>query len=62
VVHHFIECLAEDKKPRYSGEEGRKDLRLTLTAIKSAVEQKPLDPNSLSEDWLATSSIEKTPS
>ncbi len=55
VVHHFVECLAEDKKPRYSGEEGKTDLRLTLTAIKSAMEEKPLEPNSLPEAWTAYS-------
>jgi len=57
VVHHFIECLAEDKRPRYSGEEGKIDLRLTLTAIKSAIEEKPLEPNSLPENWIAYSHL-----
>ncbi len=59
VVHHFIECLAEDKRPRYSGEEGKTDLRLTLTAIKSAIEEKPLEPNSLPENWIAYSTLQK---
>jgi len=54
-VRHFIDCLVDGKKPRYSGGDGRIDLRLTLTAIRSAIEEKPLDPDSLPEDWTAYS-------
>jgi len=54
-IHHFIDCLIKGEKPRYSGEDGKTDLRLTLTAIKSAIEGRPLDPNMLPDDWTAYS-------
>jgi len=54
-IHHFVDCLIKGKKPRYSGEDGETDLRLTLTAIKSAIEGRPLDPNLLPDDWTAYS-------
>lgn len=57
-VHHFLDCIVKDKKPRYSGEDGKMDLQLTLTAIKSAVEEKPLEPNELPDDWTASSQTE----
>lgn len=52
-LRHFVECVAEDKKPLYAGEDGKKDIQLTLTLIKSAMEKRSLDPADLPEDWTA---------
>ena len=52
-LNHFIQCLLEDKEPRYTGENGKRDIQYTLAAIKSAMENRPVDPDSIQENWTA---------
>jgi len=52
-LNHFIQCLLEDREPRYTGENGKKDIQYTLAAIKSAIEGNPVNPDSVPEDWAA---------
>lgn len=47
LTHHFINCILEDKKPRFSGEDGKKVLQIILAAYKSAKEKKPIVPDSI---------------
>jgi len=35
-VQHFVECILEDKKPLVSGEEGRRDMEISLKCYESA--------------------------
>ena len=52
-IGHFIDCVLRDKQPRYSGEDGRKDVQCTLAAIKSAMEDRAIEPASIPVDWTA---------
>lgn len=52
-VTHFIECIVNGKKPRYGGEEGTREVRLTLSAIKSAVDGVPVKVDQLDDDYRA---------
>lgn len=50
-INHFIECVAEDRKPRYSGEDGKKDLQCTLACIKSATDKKQVAIDEVPYDY-----------
>ena len=52
-IDHFIDCVLHDKQPRYTGEDGRKDVQCTLAAIKSAMEDRAIEPRSIPLDWTA---------
>jgi len=52
-IDHFIDCVSHDRTPRYVGEDGRKDLQCTLAAIRSAMEERPIDPGTVPLDWTA---------
>lgn len=52
-MDHFIDCILHDKEPRYTGEDGKKDVQCTLAAIKSAMEGRPVRPSSISPRWTA---------
>ena len=60
-LNHFIRCLIENKKPRYTGEDAKTDVQYTLAAIKSAIECKPINPESIPEDWTAYKSLQHSP-
>ncbi|MDP3063037.1 MAG: Gfo/Idh/MocA family oxidoreductase [Chloroflexota bacterium] len=52
-IDHFIQCLVEDKEPRYTGERGRKDIQCTLAAIMSATQDRPAEVASVPLGWTA---------
>jgi predicted dehydrogenase len=52
-LDHFIDCVRLDREPRYTGENGRKDIQCTLAAIKSAMEERAIEPASIPQDWTA---------
>lgn len=52
-LDHFVDCVLHDRKPRYTGEDGRKDLQCTLAAIRSAMEDRAIAPSSVPLDWTA---------
>jgi len=52
-LEYFASCILNDEKPRYTGEDGRRDVQLTLAAIKSAIENRPVKPEEISEEWTA---------
>lgn len=41
-VHHLIDCIAQDREPRYKGEDGVRAVKYTLAAILSAQEGRPV--------------------
>ena len=58
-LDHFVECILEEKEPRWTGVDGKMDIRLTLTMIKSAMEEKSIDPMTLQRDWTAYGAMKK---
>lgn len=52
-LDHFIECILHDQEPMWTGCDGKTDLRLTLSAIKSAIEEKIINPMNISQKWTA---------
>ncbi|MEM3046157.1 MAG: Gfo/Idh/MocA family oxidoreductase, partial [Candidatus Bathyarchaeia archaeon] len=54
-IEHFITCVLEDREPRYTGEDGRKEIQATLAAIMSAMEDKPIRLASIPREWSAYS-------
>lgn len=59
-IDHFIDCVLHDREPRYRGEDGRKDVQCTLAAIKSAMEDRPIEPSSVPLGWTAYRQPEET--
>ncbi|WP_371264025.1 Gfo/Idh/MocA family oxidoreductase [Pseudomonas sp. ABFPK] len=41
-IHEFVEALKAGKKPRYTGEDGYRDIKTTMAAICSAKEGLPV--------------------
>ena len=52
-IHHFLHCIAEDKKPRYSGERGVLAVRCTLATIRSAQTGQPVKVTEIDENFAA---------
>ncbi len=52
-VTHFVDCIISGKKPAYGGEEGTREVRLTLAAIKSAMEGKPVKGVDVDDEFTA---------
>lgn len=52
-VTHFVDCIMSGDKPRYGGEEGTREIKLTLSAIKSAIDKTPVEADHLSDDYKA---------
>ena len=41
-VQHFVECVLEDKQPFVSGEDGRRDVEISLMCYESAKQAKEI--------------------
>jgi len=52
-VTHFIDCISSGQRPRYGGEEGTREIKLTLSTIKSAIDGAPVGPDHLSDEYKA---------
>ena len=52
-VHHFIDCIMQDRAPRFAGEDGVHTVRCTLAAIRSAREGRPVRVNEIEPDYTA---------
>jgi predicted dehydrogenase len=52
-VHHLIDCLAENKTPRYTAVDGVRAVRCTLAAIQSAETGVPVKVEALAADYTA---------
>ena len=49
-VHHLIDCVLEDRKPRYTGEDGVHAVQCTLATIRSAQEGRPVRVGEIEAD------------
>jgi len=47
ALHHFVDCILEDKKPLFDGEEGKKTLKMIMAAYQSARTGRVIDPNEM---------------
>ena len=52
-VHHFIDCVLNDKEPRYTGEDGVHAVKCTLATIISAREGRPVKISEVSSGFTA---------
>ncbi len=52
-IHHFLDCLVNDRKPRYPGEKGVRAVQCTLATIRSARENRPVRVEEIGEDYKA---------
>jgi predicted dehydrogenase len=52
-VHHFVDCVLNDKPPRYSGEEGLHAVACTLAAIRSAMEDRQVRVSEIGPEFAA---------
>lgn len=52
-VHHFIDSIIGNRKPRYSGRDGLRTIRCTLAVIRSALENRPVRVDEISSDYTA---------
>jgi predicted dehydrogenase len=52
-VHHFIDCVINDKVPRYTGEDGVHAVRCTLATILSAREGRPVKTSEVQPELTA---------
>jgi len=52
-VHHFIDCILEDREPRYAGEHGVRAVQCTLAAIRSAKEGRPVRVDEIDAEYSA---------
>jgi predicted dehydrogenase len=52
-VHHFIDCVLNDKEPRYTGEDGVHAVQCTLATIISAHSGRPVKISEVSPDFTA---------
>ena len=46
-LRHFVQCVAEDKEPEVTGEDGRKALQIALLAERSSQEGRSLSIDEL---------------
>lgn len=53
ALEHWAESILNGKPVRYSGEDGALELAATLATIKSAEEQRTVDPSDVPHDWKA---------
>lgn len=49
---HFTRCILEDTEPRYTGEDGLRDVQDALAAILSAVEGRAVNPETVPRDYI----------
>jgi predicted dehydrogenase len=54
-VHHLIDCILQDREPRYGAAEGVQAVRCTLAAIRSARERRPVCVDEVAPDFKAYS-------
>ena len=52
-VTHFVDCILRGERPRYGGVEGTREIKLTLSAIKSAIEKTPVESDQVSDVYRA---------
>ena len=52
-VHHLIDCILQDTRPRYSGEDGVHAVQCTLAVIRSAREGGPVRISEIDPDFTA---------
>ena len=52
-VHHLVDCIAQDRQPRYSGEDGVHAVRCTLATIRSALEGRPVRVDEIEPEYTA---------
>lgn len=52
-VTHFIDCVLNKKKTRYGGEDGTREVKATLAAIKSVIEDRPVRVDEIADDYTA---------
>jgi predicted dehydrogenase len=52
-VQHLLDCILEDRQPRYGGEDGVYAVRCTLAAIRSAQEGRPVRVDEVEPDYTA---------
>lgn len=52
-VHHFIDCILQDRTPRFAGEDGVHTVRCTLATIRSAREGRPVRVDEIDSDYTA---------
>ena len=52
-VHHLIEAILHDRRPRYGGEDGVRAVRCTLAVIRSAEERRPVRVAEVDESFTA---------
>jgi len=45
--HHFVDCILEDKKPLFDGEEGKKTLQFVMASYQSAITGRVIDPSEM---------------
>ena len=52
-IHHFLDCLINDRELRYPGEKGVRAVQCTLAAIRSAQENRPVRVEEIGENYKA---------
>jgi predicted dehydrogenase len=52
-VHHLIDCVLNDRPPRYTGQDGLHAVQCTLAAIRSARESRPVRVEEIAPDYTA---------
>jgi len=52
-VHHLINCILEDREPRYTGEDGVRAVQCTLATIRSAQEGRPVRLEEIEAEYAA---------
>ena len=52
-VHHLIDCILQDRQPRFAGEDGVHTVQCTLATIRSAREGRPVQIDEMDPDYTA---------
>ncbi|MBL7201491.1 MAG: Gfo/Idh/MocA family oxidoreductase [Anaerolineae bacterium] len=52
-VAHFLDCVIGGKAPRYGGQDGTREVQVTLAAIRSAMEARPVRVSEIGEGFTA---------
>ncbi|MDE0186254.1 MAG: Gfo/Idh/MocA family oxidoreductase [Candidatus Poribacteria bacterium] len=52
-VHHFVDCVVQDREPRFTGEDGVHSVRCTLATIRSAREGRPIRVDEIGPEYTA---------
>lgn len=52
-VHHLIDCIMQDRQPRFTGEDGVHNVQCTLATIRSAREGRPVRIDEIDPDYTA---------